>query len=155
MRTFVFVFVVVFVLVGCSATNNQPTTHDVVVTDPMEIIRSAAESAPIGVKGEYELYIKATGKQGHLIYLNTEHDYRDQRNVSVVLYPNVITQLTAHYGVALDEFFKGTTIRIKGNARREKIVFLNPDQQPSGKYYFQTQIHVTNISQLELIKERV
>jgi len=119
MRILVVVFA--FILAGCSVTNNQPAIGNfVAATDPMEIIRSAAESAPEGVKGEYVFNIKTAGKRGPAVYLNTELDYRDQRNVTVALHPNVIPQLKAQYGVTPEEFFIGKRILVKGNAETIK-----------------------------------
>lgn len=146
----------VFMLTGCSVTSNQPATgHAVTASDTMEIIRHAAASAPAGVTGEYVLNIKAAGKQGPVVYLNTELDYRDQRNVTVALHPNIIPLLKAQYGVTPEEFFIGKTIRVKGDAQRVRIDFINAQRQPSGKYYFQTHIRVADIAQIEAVKEGV
>lgn len=151
----VVVLVLVLILSGCSVITKQPAIGSFVsASDTMEIIRSAAESAPEGLKGEYVLSIKATGKQGPVVYLNTELDYRDQRNVTVALHPNIILQLKAQYGVTPEEFFTGKKILVKGNAQRVRIDFINSEQKPSGKYYFQTHIRISNISQIEVINER-
>ncbi len=149
-----FVLVVVSMLAGCSVSNRPPATGQfVAVADPMEIIRSAAESAPQGVRGEYELTIKATGKQGPVVYLNTELDYRDQRNVSVALHPQLIAQLTAQSGETPEAFFVGKTVRVKGVAQRVRIDFISADRKPSSKYYFQTHIFIKDLAQIELAKK--
>lgn len=151
----VVVLVLVLILAGCSVTTNQHAIGNFVsASDTMEIIRSAAESAPKGVKGEYVLSIKATGKQGPVVYLNTELDYRDQRNVTVALHPNLIPQLKAQFGVTPEEFFTGKKVLVKGNAQRVRIDFLNSERKPSGKYYFQTHIRISNMSQIEVVNER-
>ena len=52
-------FSIVLVLAGCAA--KQPVSSlktDIVHSDTMEIIRSAAESAPSGVQGDFILEIK-------------------------------------------------------------------------------------------------
>ncbi|CAM5190066.1 hypothetical protein [Alishewanella longhuensis] len=150
------VFVLVLMLAGCSVTRNQPSAGQfVAASDTMDIIRNAAESAPKGVKGEYLLSIKATGKQGPVVFLNTELDYRDQRNVTVALHPNVIPQLKSQYGVTPEAFFTGKTILVKGHAQRVRIDFLDDTQKPSGKYYFQTHIRISNIAQIEIIDDSV
>lgn len=150
------VLVLVLMLAGCSVTRNQPSTGQFVsASDTMDIIRNAAESAPKGVKGEYLLSIKGTGKQGPVVYLNTELDYRDQRNVTVALHPNIIPQLKSQYGVTPEAFFTGKTILVKGHAQRVRIDFLDATQKPSEKYYFQTHIRISNIAQIEIIDDRV
>lgn len=152
MRFVILVFVLI--LAGCSVTANHPTSGKSVSTsDTMEIIRKAAASAPTGVKGEYVLSIKAAGKQGAVVYLNTELDYRDQRNVVVALHPNIIPQLAAQYGVTAEEFFIGKTIRVNGDAQRVRIDFINAQRKPSGKYYFQTHIRISNPTQIEVVNK--
>lgn len=149
------VFFSVLICSGCSVSAYQPVAeYPGTTADTMEIIRSAAQSAPKGVKGEYLLRIKATGKQGALLYLNTETDYRDQRNVTVALSSNVIAQLKTLYDVTPEQFFTGKKIRVKGDAQRVRIDFMNAEHKPSGKYYFQTHIDVSHISQIELVDER-
>ncbi|MDP4528753.1 hypothetical protein Q3O59_06865 [Alkalimonas delamerensis] len=149
-----FILVLLLILTGCSAAPNHPASGGFVAkSDTMEIIRKAAASAPYGVVGEYVLSIQATGKQGHVVYLNTELDYRDQRNVTVALHPNIIPQLEAQYGVRAEEFFIGKTIRVEGAAQRVRIDFINDQRKPSGKYYFQTHIRILNAAQIEVVND--
>lgn len=148
------ILVLVLILAGCSVTANHPTSDKFVSTsDTMEIIRKAAASAPEGVKGDYVLSIKAAGKQGPVVYLNTELDYRDQRNVTVALHPNVVRQLEAQHGVTAEEFFIGKQIRVNGDAQRVRIDFINAQRKPSDKYYFQTHIRISNSTQIEVVNE--
>ena len=49
---------------------------------PAEAIRRAAEAAPRGVEGRFTFTVKATGRaEGNRLFLNSEADYRDQRNI--------------------------------------------------------------------------
>jgi len=139
------------VLSGCSSTQpNQPQTINAGYSDTMEIIRSAAESAPKGVHGEYILRIKAVGNQGSFIYLNTELDYRDQRSVSVAIHPRVVSAFVAKYGSEPQEYLVNKSISVTGKAKRSRIDFLSQGR-PSGKYYYQTHIRVMDISQIEVL----
>lgn len=141
-------------LTGCSVTTTETTSGEFVSTsDTMEIIRKAAASAPEGVRGEYVLSIKAAGKQGNVVYLNTELDYRDQRNVTVALHPNIIPQLEAKYSVSAEALFIGKTIRVQGDAQRVRIDFIDAQLKPSGKYYFQTHIRISNATQINIVNE--
>lgn len=72
----------VMVLNGCVSTAPE-------YSNTLEIIGSAAESAPDGVEGEYTFKIQAAGKPKRTVYLNTELDYRDQRNVTIALHPRL------------------------------------------------------------------
>lgn len=89
----------VLFLVGCSSTNITANSNRALAySDTMEMIRMAAESAPKGVEGEYTLKIEASGRQRGVLYLNTELDYRDQRNITVSIKPEVAVQLSQQYG---------------------------------------------------------
>ncbi len=145
----------VFILAGCSTTTQlSGSTPAAPMTNTMDIIKRAAESAPQGVPGEYLLNIKATGTEGPLVYLNTELDYRDQRNVTVAIHPAVVAQLQAKYGVGPEAFFTGKKIAVKGSAQRVRVDFISANRQPSGKYYYQTHIRVLNIAQIEIVNDQ-
>ena len=115
---------IVLVLAGCAA--KQPVSSlktDIVHSDTMEIIRSAAESAPSGVQGEFILEIKAAGNQGPFIYLNSELDYRDQRAVTIAIHPRVTPLFIQRYSVPPQEYFVGKTIAVH-NGRQFIPVFV-------------------------------
>lgn len=138
-------FALILALTGCTSTPSHTVTP---LSDTMEIIKAAAESAPKGVAGRYTLQIVATGSQGQYVYLNTEKDYRDQRAITVALHPKAIAQLSAKYGMSPQEYFVDKTIVVNGKAQRVKIAFLS-EGKPTGKYYYQTHIRLMDISQLE------
>ena len=139
----------IFLLAGCTSTTSHTTST---FSDPMKIIKAAADSAPKGVPGQYTLQIVATGSQGQYVYLNTEKDYRDQWAVTVALHPKVISQLSAKYGMPPQEYFLNKAIVVNGKAQRVKIAFLS-DGKPTGKYYYQTHVRVMDISQLKVVDE--
>jgi hypothetical protein len=142
---------IVLVLVGCATQQSVSTLEtDIVHSDTMEIIRRAAESAPNGVLGEYIFEIKAVGNQGPFIYLNSELDYRDQRAVTVAIHPRIMPLFIQKYGVPPQEYFVGKIISVAGEAKRIRIDF-NSQGKPTGKYYYQTHIRVTDISQIKVV----
>lgn len=141
--------VFILLLAGCASTTS---TSSPVFSDPMQIIKAAADSAPKGVPGQYTLQIVATGSQGRYVYLNTEDDYRDQRAITVALHPKIIAQLSAKYGMSPQEYFVNKAIVVDGEAQRVKIVFIS-DGKPTNKYYYQTHIRLMDISQLEVVGE--
>jgi hypothetical protein len=116
----------------------------------LEIIRSAAASAPDAIEGEYVLKIKGAGNQGPFVYLNTETDYRDQRAVTVAIHPRIVPMFTAKYGATPEEYFVGKSIIVTGPAKRIRINFTSQGK-PSGKYYYQTHIRVMDISQIKVV----
>ncbi|MCC5452599.1 hypothetical protein LMJ53_12795 [Rheinheimera sp. UJ51] len=134
------------IFTGC-ATSPALTT-----SDTMQIIQAAADSAPAGVYGKYTLLIQSTGTQigDDRIFLNTELDYRDQRNITIALSHDAVKELNDHTGQAAIELFKGKQIQVIGDANRVRIDFTSRGQ-PTGKYYYQTHIRVTQASQIKVL----
>lgn len=147
----VVVIAAVLLLAGCSASQRAKSPAQAIpYSDTMEIIRSAAQVAPSGVAGEYILPIKAAARQGAVVYLNTELDYRDQRAVTVSIHPRLQAALQARYGAPAQEFFVGKSVAVTGEAQRVTIYFISQGR-PTDKYYHQTHIQVTELSQLRLL----
>jgi hypothetical protein len=125
---------------------------------PVEAIQLAAEAAPDrGVDGTFLVTVKATGedkKRGE-IYLNSELDYRDQRNLTIRIEPSAVRGLQAKFGKDLKAYFLGKTVLVTGAARRVTVYFGKPRVSAvSGhirnKYYFQTHVPVVNSEQILL-----
>lgn len=141
----------VLFLVGCSSTNITANSNRALAySDTMEMIRMAAESAPKGVEGEYTLKIEASGRQRGVLYLNTELDYRDQRNITVSIKPEVAVRLSQQYGQDPAEYLIGKSIVVEGRVERKKIYFI-ANGQFSEKYYYQTHISVVDTSQIKVV----
>ena len=132
-------------LVGCATT-----TQTVNTSDTMRIIEAAAEAAPQGVSGEFELFIQASGRDAGVLYLNTEKDYRDPRNVSIAIHPAVAQSLEQQFEQSPDEFFLNKTVRVRGEAKTVQIFFSAYGRQ-SRQYYFQTHVGVTRPEQIEVL----
>lgn len=143
----------VALVAGCSSTQNATTMEKAFAySDTMEIIRSAAESAPNGVEGDYILKIKGAGNQGKFVYLNSELDYRDPRAVTVALHPTVVPAFIEQYGANPQDYFVNKSISVSGKAQRIRINF-SIQNKPSSKYYYQTHIRVTDISQIKILSQ--
>ena len=126
------------------------TTH-VDVADTMNLIAQAEDNAPDGVQGTFKFLVKATGSSRHgEVYLNTEHDYRDRRAVTIVLSPSVVPEFTKNYGNEPNAFFTGKVIEVTGEAKREIIDFVSNGKR-TGKYYFQTHIRVSSLEQIKVL----
>ncbi|MGJ8680301.1 hypothetical protein [Paraglaciecola sp.] len=143
-------FLIVIFSIGLFAGSS--TTSGLKTSDTMQIIRSAADSAPDGVQGIYSLTIQATGSQkgDRRIFLNTELDYRDQRNITIALSDKTIRELISETQQSPMDFFKGKTIQVIGEAQRTKIYFVTMGRRTS-KYYYQTHIKVTDASQITVL----
>ncbi|MCH1923463.1 hypothetical protein L9G74_03860 [Shewanella sp. C32] len=138
-------FSALLLLGGCASTSS--TT---VYSNTMDIISTAAAAAPEMVTGDYTLFIKAVGQQGNNVYLNTELDYRDQRNVTIVLPIPILPRMGIHNFTDLEHHFLNHGVQIHGNAMRARIDFMR-DHRPTDLYYYQTHIVVANPTAISVI----
>ena len=109
----------------------------------------AASAAPRSVDGVFAMRVQATGIQGQLTYLNSELDYRDQRNLTVTITPDAARQLAERFGDHPRISLKDKNIRVRGSAIRTTIRFY-ANGKPARKYYYQTHVNVTDAGQIEV-----
>lgn len=135
-------------LAGCATQAPAPVST---LSDTMMIIRQAAAAAPAGIPGHFRLVIRAAGRRDGKVYLNTQPDYRDPRNVTIAM-PQAVAQQA--FGTTepqqLQQLLSGKTLAVSGVAFRTTIVFNCDDKalgQPT-KYYYQTHIRVSTAQQL-------
>jgi hypothetical protein len=117
---------------------------------PQEAIMKAADAAPRGVYGVFELDVSRAEKVGPNLFLNSEKDYRDQRNLSVAIGPKVQSELRQRYGEDLRTALLGRKLLVFGYARRVRVDFISGGRR-SGKYYYQTHVPVGDVRQIELV----
>ncbi|WP_157798530.1 hypothetical protein [Dyella ginsengisoli] len=91
--------------------------------------------------------VQSTGVQGNSTFLNSELDYRDQRNLTVALGPRTLDQLWKRLGADPLVALKGRNILVTGSAIRTKIYFF-VDGEMTDKYYYQTHVNITDASEL-------
>ena len=132
---------------GCSTQAPRTTEAGEWIT-PYEAIQAAAASPGRGVSGEFALTVRNTGKTRNT-HLNSEDDYRDPRNLSISIAPRAAEVLAAQLGAPPETALRGKPILVTGTARRVRIDFL-VGGRPSGKYYYQTHVDVTDASQIRL-----
>lgn len=142
--------VMLALLSGCAAMQGSAERTQ---ASTMDIIAAAAAAAPEGVVGEYQLSIQAAGTDGRAVYLNTELDYRDQRNITIAMSPAVAAALTGTDAASAQQYFVGKKLLAKGRARRMKIDFMSQGK-PTGLYYYQTHIRVKNPEQIKLLSDK-
>ena len=118
---------------------------------PRGAIVAAADAAPRGVPGIFAMRVAATGRVGPRIYLNSERDYRDQRNLSIEISPWAAQQLAHRFGGAPETRLRGRDIEVRGQARRVRIGFFDNFHRPTGLYYYQTHVVVTDADQIRIL----
>jgi hypothetical protein len=116
---------------------------------PMQAVFLAADAAPKAVPGTFRLRIQSAGRQDGNIYLDSEKDYRDQRNLCVAVFPEAAKEFRAKYGDDPDKLLVGKSILVRGQAVRVRIDFTY-DGEVTGKYYYQTHVDVTSADQIEI-----
>ena len=130
------------VLAGCATSQ---VSRDAIA--PMVAIERAAGLAPGAYPGIFVMTVRASGRQGPNLYLNSENDYRDPRNLSFEVRPIAQAQLENRLGAPVETALQGRTIRVDGEARRVRINF-TADGRPTGKYYYQTHVVIERGDQL-------
>ena len=117
---------------------------------PTEAITKAADAAPGGVFAVYDMPVRRADCDRGTLYLNSETDYRDQRSLTISIPPRALPELRKAFGEDLENRLKGQRILVLGKARRVRIDFTT-NGRPTGKYYYQTHVLLTNASQLKIV----
>lgn len=107
----------------------------------------AANAAPASVDGTFSMTVQATGSQRNQTYLNSELDYRDQRNLTIAITPHAVQQLADRLGEHPRVALKGKDILVQGAAARTKTYFF-ANGRMTDKYYYQTHVNVNDADQI-------
>lgn len=110
----------------------------------------AAAAYPRVVLGVFEFRIRRVEQVGPNFFLNSEEDYRDQRNLSIRIQPPALRSLRDRFGNDLRHALLGHNARVIGPAVRTRIDFVDDFGRKSGKYYYQTHVLVNDGRQIEL-----
>jgi len=120
---------------------------------PEKAVIAAARAAPEGVPGIFKMTVRAVGRENGRVFLNSELDYRDQRNLTIAMSDDVEKALEAKIGAVSEQAFVGRRIFVRGVAQRVRIDF-TVGGRPTGKYYYQTHVMVTAPAQVA-VKDRL
>lgn len=143
MRSLIATAVTIAALVcGCSTVS----TNSKGWIEPVEAIRAANNDPMYGVRGEFIITVKAFDSNPEQSFLNSENDYRDQRNLTIRMPTSITPKLEQRLGVSFRDL-KNRRLIILGTAKRMRINFMN-DGKPTGKYYYQTHIQVDSPTQI-------
>ena len=136
---------IIAVIILMAACSSVPTDSRGWI-EPMEAIRAANEDPAHGVRGDFIITVKAQAALENHAYLNSELDYRDQRNLTIRMPLAMVPKLEEHLGVEFGHL-KNRRLVVSGVARRVRIDFID-DGGPTGKYYYQTHVRVNHPSQI-------
>lgn len=113
---------------------------------PEKAVMAAAKAQPDGVAGVFEITVRAFGYQGGQLFINSESDYRDPRNLTIAMSRATGAALQRKTGLPIAGLL-GRKIFVRGVAHTVRIDFTT-DGQPSGKYYYQTHVLVSDPVQI-------
>jgi hypothetical protein len=137
-------------LSSCQLSSSRSPAAGAQVIAPALAVMAAADAAPRGYPGTFGFTVMRADMVGPRLFLNSYPDYRDQRNLSVAIDFRILPALRDRYGKDLKAAFLNHEIRVVGIARRTRIDFTT-DGRPTGKYYFQTHVAVTDPDQISIV----
>jgi len=128
----------------------QPTSQPGRIFATRDVIEAAAAAEGEPIHATIEIVVQATGSEHGVLFLNSEKDYRDPRNITVELWPSSIAELQQRFGEKLPEAMIGQRIRVAGYARRVTIWFYCQGMR-TDKYYYQTHLPVADGQQVHRV----
>lgn len=137
------------VVLAASACASVPATGQGWI-EPPEAIRGANEAPGRGMHGEFVLTVRNLDSYPDQSYLNSEKDYRDQRNLTIRMHTSIVPRLEKHLGVKFQEL-RGRRLVVRGIARRIRIDFADEAGKRTGKYYYQTHVEVFSPAQVRFV----
>lgn len=113
--------------------------------NPIEAVTLAAQLGNgAGVASDFGMTVKAVGFERGRFYLNSELDYRDRNCLTVVVPAATMMKLAGSAELeAVKQQFVGNKIAVRGVARQVRVDFI-ADDQPTGKYYYQIHLLLTD-----------
>lgn len=123
-----------------------PTT----VFTPAQAITEAANTAG-GAKGVFEFKVASiggNGSKGRSVYLNSEADYHDAKNISVMVRPAAVQEMEQKMGAPLDKALAGKRVSVTGTAHPVKTNIYDESHKKTGQTFMQTRIIVAKAEKL-------
>lgn len=138
---------------GCGAQAAPPQAaaakESSSVYSPREAI-AAASRDETGASGVFEFKVASIGggAKGRAVFLNSEEDYRDPKNLTVMVRPAAVKAIEAKLGKPLDKAFNGKRVRVTGTAQKAKINLYDADNKRTGETETQVRITVTEAASI-------
>lgn len=133
-------------LTACASTSPETASR---ITS-VRAVELANAAAPDGVAGVFVMEVRGSEATPDVTYLSSELDYRDQRNLAIVITRPAVEALEVSLGAPPADALRGRRILVDGIAERVQISF-SYQGIPIGAYYYQTQLRVTDASQIRLV----
>ena len=133
--------------ISIAACSSVPTNSKGFI-EPVDAIRAANEDPTYGVRGEFIISVKALNSYQEWSFLNSEKDYRDQRNLTIKLPTSIVPKLEQRLGIKFEDL-KNRRLVVLGVAKRVRIGFV-ADGRLSDKYYYQTHVLVDSPTQIKI-----
>lgn len=111
--------------------------------EPAEAIAAAKRAAPSPFAGTFSFQIQSTRRGNGQLFLNSEVDFRDPANLSVLV------PLAEAATLGADDGLKGKHVTVIGGARLVRVQPLQ-DGKPAGEPQLQVRIPVTSASQVSI-----
>ena len=134
------------VLAGCAAPASESSGSTILPAQ----VQLAAAAAPDAIRGVFDVKIRSIGEKHGVVYLNSELDYRDQRNLAIALTPDMAKHLADEAGAKGYDGLDGRHLLVTGAAKRVAVYFY-ADNRKTDKYYFQTHVNVKNDRQVFIV----
>jgi len=140
-----FLLLFCILIAGCTPTSLSPE---------QAVMRAAASHN--GVQGTFVMEVRQIGRNENAffpdnrLFLDSEDDYRDPRNLCIVVTPALANALTIRFGDTLEHTLLHRRIKVKGTAEKVKIV-IAVNGQRTEKYYFQTHLQLMSVDDLSLM----
>lgn len=115
---------------------------------PLDAIRAANDDPLYGVRGEFAFTVRALASDKQRSFLNSERDYRDQRDLTIEMPTTMLPALQQRLGVPFKDL-ENRRLVVLGVAKRVRVNF-DINGRPSGKYYYQTHVRVDSPTQIRL-----
>jgi len=110
---------------------------------PEKAVMAAAKAGPEGFGGVFKMTVAAVGHQGGKVFLNSQSDYRDPRNLTIAMTEATAEAVERKAGLSDASGLIGRKIYVRGSARTVRVNFI-VDGRPTGKYYYQTHVAVSD-----------
>jgi hypothetical protein len=140
-------FTLAAAIISLAACTTAPTASNWISAG--DAVLQAAAHPNTGVSATFHMTVQSVGESNGKVFLNSELDYRDQRNLAISMSHQVAMELMHIYGGSIDTLLQGKMILVSGDAHRVRVDFLVNDR-PSGKYYYQTHVNVRQMAQIQL-----
>jgi hypothetical protein len=137
-------------LVLCACNSTPEVASKPKTTDIIQLIEQAKRRFPEGIRGTFQIPIKASASHNGVTYLNSNLDYREPSNITLVLAPATIELFAKTYHSSPDLYFKNKTLSVTGKVERIKI-YQYKNNKRTKKYYSQTHIRITSIDQISVL----